>query len=51
MFNTFNMGIGFVLALKSGDSKRALEYLGDQGLPAWEIGRVEEAPAPGLRFE
>jgi phosphoribosylformylglycinamidine cyclo-ligase len=51
MFGTFNMGIGFVLALKGGDSGRAIEYLGDLGFPAWEIGRVEEAAEPGLRFE
>ncbi|MDR1971987.1 MAG: phosphoribosylformylglycinamidine cyclo-ligase [Treponema sp.] len=52
MFNTFNMGIGFVLALGQKDSRGAIEYLGSQGFPAWEIGRVERAagPAPGLRF-
>ena len=51
MFGTFNMGIGFVLALAPGDSGKAIEYLGDQGFPAWEIGRVEQAAGPGLRFE
>jgi phosphoribosylformylglycinamidine cyclo-ligase len=51
MFGTFNMGIGFVLALASGDSGKACEYLGDLGFPAWEIGRVERAAAPELRFE
>jgi phosphoribosylformylglycinamidine cyclo-ligase len=51
MFGAFNMGIGFVLALESADSGKAVEYLGDLGFPAWEIGRVEEAAAPGLRFE
>jgi phosphoribosylformylglycinamidine cyclo-ligase len=51
MFGTFNMGIGFVLALPPGDCGKAIEYLGDQGFPAWEIGRVERAAAPGLRFE
>jgi phosphoribosylformylglycinamidine cyclo-ligase len=51
MFGTFNMGIGFVIALDSGDSGKAIEYLGDLGFPAWEIGRVVEAAAPELRFE
>jgi phosphoribosylformylglycinamidine cyclo-ligase len=51
MFNTFNMGIGFVLALDPADSEKALACLEDRGFPAWEIGRVEAAAAPGLRFE
>ena len=40
MFNTFNMGIGFVMAVKKGDAKQALEYLDNSGYPAWEIGSV-----------
>jgi phosphoribosylformylglycinamidine cyclo-ligase len=45
MFNTFNMGIGFVLALSPEDVGRAIEYLSDKGFPAWKIGRVEAAAA------
>jgi phosphoribosylformylglycinamidine cyclo-ligase len=41
MFNTFNMGIGFVLALAPGDIPKAAAYLDCRGFPAWEIGRVE----------
>jgi phosphoribosylformylglycinamidine cyclo-ligase len=41
MFNTYNMGIGFVLALSQEDSPRAIEFLDGKGFPAWEIGRVE----------
>jgi phosphoribosylformylglycinamidine cyclo-ligase len=41
LFNTFNMGVGFVIALARKDAKRAIAYLGDRGFPAWEIGRVE----------
>ena len=41
MFNTYNMGIGFVLALKAADVKQAAEFLDSRGFPAWEIGRVE----------
>ncbi|MDR2103848.1 MAG: phosphoribosylformylglycinamidine cyclo-ligase, partial [Treponema sp.] len=52
MFNTFNMGIGFVLALAPEDAGGAIAFLGDQGCPAWEIGRVEvpAGPAGEVRF-
>ena len=40
MFNTFNMGIGFVLAIKPEDVGQAREHLDDMGYPAWEIGSV-----------
>ncbi|MDR2211703.1 MAG: phosphoribosylformylglycinamidine cyclo-ligase [Spirochaetaceae bacterium] len=41
LFNTFNMGIGFVIAVDPGDVPRTLDFLNDQGYPAWEIGAVE----------
>ncbi|MDR0589299.1 MAG: phosphoribosylformylglycinamidine cyclo-ligase [Spirochaetaceae bacterium] len=41
MFNTFNMGIGFVLALAPEDSGRAIDFLDSRGYPAWEIGTVQ----------
>jgi phosphoribosylformylglycinamidine cyclo-ligase len=50
MFGTYNMGIGFVLALAPGDSQRAIEFLDDLGFPAWEIGRVTEGNGKA-RFE
>ncbi|MDR2078235.1 MAG: phosphoribosylformylglycinamidine cyclo-ligase, partial [Treponema sp.] len=50
MFNTYNMGIGFVLALAPGDSRNAVEFLDDRGFPAWEIGRVETGSGV-VRFE
>ena len=40
MFNTFNMGIGFVIAVDSKDVKQAQEYLDGKGYPVWEIGKV-----------
>jgi phosphoribosylformylglycinamidine cyclo-ligase len=40
MFNTFNMGIGLVLALDKAWVTTAVEYLDDRGFPAWEIGEV-----------
>jgi phosphoribosylformylglycinamidine cyclo-ligase len=41
MFNTFNMGIGMVVALSPSDVKAAVEHLDDAGFPAFEIGAVE----------
>jgi phosphoribosylformylglycinamidine cyclo-ligase len=46
MFNPFNMGIGFVLALAPEDCREAMAFLDDRGFPAWEIGRVEAAAGP-----
>ncbi len=40
MFNTFNMGIGFVCAVAPSDAKTAVEFLTAEGFPAFEIGRV-----------
>jgi phosphoribosylformylglycinamidine cyclo-ligase len=40
MFNTYNMGIGFVIALAPADAPKAAAFLEDRGFPAWEIGRV-----------
>ncbi len=47
MFNTYNMGIGFVLALKKEDVQTAIEFLDSRGYPAWEIGRVGPYQAAG----
>ena len=43
MFNTFNMGIGFVMALAPADVRQAIEHLDSMGFPAYEIGKVEKA--------
>jgi phosphoribosylformylglycinamidine cyclo-ligase len=54
MFNTFNMGIGFVIALSPSDVKAAKEYLDYIGFPSREIGYVEKAVgdnAQGLRLQ
>jgi len=47
MFNTFNMGIGFVLAVAPGDARKTIEYLDTAGFPAWEIGSAEKADGSG----
>ena len=48
MFNTYNMGIGFVLALDPKDVQKAAAFLEQKGFPAWEIGRVEKSAASAL---
>ena len=52
MFNTYNMGIGFVIALAPDNVQRAAAFLEEKGFPAWEIGSVEkpQASCVGLRF-
>ena len=50
MFNTFNMGIGFVLALTPEDIPKATAFLEEKGFPAWEIGHVEKNQNPGERL-
>ena len=40
MFNTFNMGIGFVIALDKQYVKQAKDYLEKYRFSAWEIGTV-----------
>jgi phosphoribosylformylglycinamidine cyclo-ligase len=42
MFNTFNMGIGFVLAVAKEDAAKTKTFFEEKGYPAWEIGRVEK---------
>jgi len=42
MYNTFNMGIGMVLALDAADADRAVSALEAAGEKAYRIGRVEE---------
>jgi len=52
MFNTYNMGIGFVLALAPSDLPSAAAFFEGKGFPAWEIGRVEKAGNSGeMSFE
>ena len=50
MFNTYNMGVGFVLALSAKDLPRAAAFLEERGFPAWEIGRVEKGSPGELHF-
>ena len=40
MYNTYNMGIGMILALPAGQAAQALEVLSAAGETAYQIGRV-----------
>ena len=40
MYNTFNMGLGMVLALPAAQARQALEVLSAAGEAAWQIGEV-----------
>ena len=42
MFSTFNMGIGFVLAVPDECAESALSFFEAEGLSAYRIGRVEK---------
>jgi phosphoribosylformylglycinamidine cyclo-ligase len=46
MFNTFNMGIGFAIAVDPADAPQAAALIGAQGVPVWEIGRAAPPAAP-----
>ncbi|MDR1247943.1 MAG: phosphoribosylformylglycinamidine cyclo-ligase [Treponema sp.] len=50
LFRTYNMGVGFVLAVAEADSGRAITLLDGLGFPAWNIGRVT-AGSGAIRFE
>ena len=43
MFSTFNMGIGFVLAVPDERAGAAISFFEAEGLSAYRIGRVERA--------
>ncbi len=42
MFNTFNMGIGMVIAVPNESADEILNYLAEKGEKAFEIGKVTE---------
>jgi len=49
MYNTFNMGIGMILALPAGQAQQALSVLADAGESAYAIGEVA-AGADGVEL-
>ena len=50
MYNTFNMGIGMVLALDSADAERAVEVLRAAGENAYIIGETVHASQKGVEL-
>ena len=40
MYNTFNMGIGMVLAIDANDADKAIEIISSLGEKAYKIGTV-----------
>ncbi len=50
MYNTFNMGIGMVLAVDSAEADRMIQYLSEKGEIAYMIGHVaDRLPEGGLK--
>ncbi len=48
MYNIFNMGIGFVLAVDESDAEEIVGFLKEQGEAACIIGRVSKGE--GVQF-
>jgi phosphoribosylformylglycinamidine cyclo-ligase len=42
MFNTFNMGVGFVLLVPPQQEEKAINWFESQNIAAYNIGRVSE---------
>ena len=42
MYNTYNMGIGMVLAVDPSDAEKAVKAIQEAGETAYVIGRVED---------
>lgn len=45
MYNTFNMGIGFVLCVDKSDELKVIKAIAEEGLKAYKIGEVKEGGA------
>ena len=50
MYNTFNMGIGMVLALDAADAEKAIEALKAAGEDAYVIGETESGAQKGVEL-
>lgn len=42
MYSTFNMGLGLIAVVHTGDVPAALRFLKARGVQAWEVGRIEK---------
>ena len=45
MYNTFNMGIGMVLAIPAEDAEKVLDFLNQEEKQAYMIGEIIEGKA------
>jgi len=45
LWNTFNLGVGFVLVLPEREVERAMGICQQAGHVAWDLGSVESGPA------
>jgi len=50
MYHTFNMGIGFILAVDPTDAQATISAIESAGINAWKIGRVDTGSMP-ITFE
>ena len=50
MFNTFNMGVGFVAIAPPSHAKTAINQLAQQGIHAWAIGEIIPRKGNALVF-
>jgi len=50
MYNTFNMGLGMVLAVDPADADKTLKAVTDAGEKAYIIGETEEGDEKGVRL-
>ncbi|GHU31318.1 hypothetical protein FACS1894166_02540 [Bacilli bacterium] len=46
MYNTFNMGIGFMICVDKKDVKKVIAFLKSQGEKAYEIGYITKGKEP-----
>ncbi|GHU48181.1 hypothetical protein FACS1894218_4380 [Bacilli bacterium] len=46
MYNTFNMGIGFMICVDKKDVKQTIMFLKSQGEKAYEIGYITKGKEP-----
>ena len=50
MYNTYNMGLGMVLAVDNADAEKAVAAIEAAGEKAYIVGRTEEAAEKGVRL-
>jgi phosphoribosylformylglycinamidine cyclo-ligase len=46
MYNTFNMGIGFIICVDKKDVKKSIQFLKQNGEQVYEIGYIAKGKEP-----